>query len=1511
MSNSFKWGDKPALPTSSPTRLPVVASRKRSSGSDPSIVEVAESQAREAFSPLSPITDYNLSASILDELIEKDMNNHPPRSPTLAVSTDGWTFDNLLSRSDNFCPIPRVAAWSKSDQLSERIKTYEEHGEPLIIEGWHEDGRWPHAKFSPEYFTANTEPDVCIARNVHTWADKEMALSDLIEVSRRTPVIATPNELERLYGKDALCPSEWEEWLRKGQVIPTSLLPDGPNDLFRFRPASERVETLMCYLGIGDTFTPCHKDLCASSGQNLMCYSENGGSSYWFMTQSSDAPAASAYFKTLNQELDHENHVITVEELAKAPFRVYIAEQKLGDLVLVPPRSCHQVINCGGITIKTSWSRMTLRGLKTAYYHELPIYRRVCRPEIYRVKSTIHYTLLHYTQELRNIINVDVKKFMSHNSTPTTSRSSSPRTVKYPVSNSRKEPRLPLAENHYRTHLVDVLSQLVALYSDVLCDEYSPDYSQPKQTSHEKQGYTERIACDFCGADVFQSFFECRECGERDNEGNVESGYIVCPGCYVEGRSCKHEVMEPMQCHSFDLLIRDRSQAVKTVNEHITNTAARCGRKTRFGLISEGIDLSPTEPLSGTFRAACILQQRRISPRQATKTCTLSKGSHIVPFTSALTCKNCHSAKCFTHSLTEQRIHAVEAILAHYGTEGKPNTEKLHQLQLTGRQRLEQESGYLLECQKIGSRPNLQLQLVHVALEYGLCRPINSTSMKAGWYDIIIQEVTEDPEMPTSHFGSPLTSCPSTPISSTSDLTIAETIPNVLDSVSQDIIPRSEPTSPRKRKRKAMDCVLVPSAGYSIHRKAASAVKPMATQFSVETTTSISVVASASSTQTLPESDVTDPSPNVPRRFKKMGKKGRMFRRLEVDNEATDKSMTAIPQYSSAIVENHSPAALTPNEMHSVFLTAESAPTTLSDDSIPTAKRRHLKTSSSLPRKALSGRHPGNGEGLSGPGTVAESLQDALNKANNTNAQMLREEEREYRSRLKKPETKRSPAMVKPSEVVAPRQMDTTEALGERTVPKRPVRKKPAQPKKMAPSIDPDIPDMPGEIFEVTGVGDLRNEESSSIPPPVADAPTEDVTIGPALAVEAIGATTSRIPLEGSQTLTAEEQRFREIEQENQTLKQQFYQLAQYMEAMLQTSSSNNQRTDLIPNSPDITRDRYKELHEENRALQTQMNQLAQQFQMKLATDQMQPMNQALGSFLGAIVSAGLNAQNQAQKMILPNQHYRPHPQPFTSASKSFPGSSFSDNGPGYRTSIQRPRYVNAPYSVSNRGTHKYTSHPNPYQTTHRDYKVAGKTNRFHPYHTSHARASGSVRRYNTSNLQARPFERRSWSRERAHAEATESESSANGYHKSHQKRFIEHDCERVNYRAMGDMGAKHYSARHRQGHSSRREVSVTSSYHRDPSRGPARRVTDAREDESPPAPARVASESKGMRAIDREQDDKRDVLDHDPQIWEDDYDQEEDEDTSKHQQLSLRRTHRPHNSNDQESLSDNPWDTS
>jgi hypothetical protein len=132
------------------------------------------------------------------------------------------------------------------------------------------------------------------------------------------------------------------------------------------------------YLGIGDTFTPMHKDLCASSGHNLMCYTENGGSAFWFLTASEAAPAVAKYFHDIQHELDQENYIITLEDLINAPFDIYITQQQLGDLVLIPPRSCHQVVNYGGLTIKSSWSRVTIKG-RPILPHNFILYQTSCR----------------------------------------------------------------------------------------------------------------------------------------------------------------------------------------------------------------------------------------------------------------------------------------------------------------------------------------------------------------------------------------------------------------------------------------------------------------------------------------------------------------------------------------------------------------------------------------------------------------------------------------------------------------------------------------------------------------------------------------------------------------------------------------------------------------------------------------------------------------------------------------------------------------------------------------------------------------------------------------------------------------------------------------------------------------------------------------------------------------------------------------------------------------------------
>ncbi|KAK0459872.1 uncharacterized protein EV420DRAFT_294805, partial [Desarmillaria tabescens] len=212
-----------------------------------------------------------------------------------SFTTRDWSLEGLLKQGKRFFPIPRVSAVG-GQSLEDILQRYDGDTKPLVIEGWHKHPGWLGQKFSLEWLREHGQKNIAV-RNIHDWSDRTVPLEEFAKHCRSTPCFLTPGETVRWYGKDAECPADWYEWLHKSGVIPSRLLPDDPRNCLTNLPKSAAVETLMCYLGIGETFTPCHKDLCASSGHNLMCYTENDGSSFWFMTKGSDALKVAEYFR--------------------------------------------------------------------------------------------------------------------------------------------------------------------------------------------------------------------------------------------------------------------------------------------------------------------------------------------------------------------------------------------------------------------------------------------------------------------------------------------------------------------------------------------------------------------------------------------------------------------------------------------------------------------------------------------------------------------------------------------------------------------------------------------------------------------------------------------------------------------------------------------------------------------------------------------------------------------------------------------------------------------------------------------------------------------------------------------------------------------------------------------------------------------------------------------------------------------------------------------------------------
>jgi hypothetical protein len=128
-------------------------------------------------------------------------------------------------------------------------------------------------------------------------------------------------------------------------------------------------------------------------------------------------------------------------------------------------------------------------------------------------------------------------------------------------------------------NFMEDLNILIRLFDEVLAEEYTSEHLQLPYACSSPPGpdsdYAFDLHCDFCGADIFQSFFQCSRCMPRQgkHEQNQLDELVLCVGCYAEGRTCKCGSMMPYQCRRFDNLVADRNNAVKVLKALTTKTS--------------------------------------------------------------------------------------------------------------------------------------------------------------------------------------------------------------------------------------------------------------------------------------------------------------------------------------------------------------------------------------------------------------------------------------------------------------------------------------------------------------------------------------------------------------------------------------------------------------------------------------------------------------------------------------------------------------------------------------------------------------------------------------------------------------------------------------------------------------------------------------------------------------------------------------------------------------------------
>ena len=468
----------------------------------------------------------------------------------------------LVEATPNFSYVDRISV----DMIDQQgIAAFEKlvllhvvvGGKPLVIDGF--EDRLDPWTFTPKWLRDNCGEKQENSRNLTSKESLPLTIGHYLQNMPmltnqffNKPGAYKESKRQRVYLKDIDCPPVWHDKLREqipsalfylnestGEVGGEGAVPDSnvpgrktgkgiarAGDLMSSLPADMRAENLMCYIGHEGTYTPAHREMCASLGQNIMVgasgtVSEDGkpekpGSSIWFMTESKDRHTVSEYWlSVLGHDIEVENHFAQVVAWKKAPFSVYVVEQRPGDFILIPPLAPHQVWNRGTRTMKVAWNRTSVETLEMALNEALPRSRIVCRDEQYKNKAIVYYTLQKYSGLL------------------TLAQSQASRL--HPSAGQQ------LMHSAKIKALVKDFKRLFNLYKQVLLSEmFSPeDRDSPK--SIEYLPFDSNVTCAYCRGNIFNRFLSCPSCKDllghhtEDGEGDP---YDVCMDCYAMGRSC-------------------------------------------------------------------------------------------------------------------------------------------------------------------------------------------------------------------------------------------------------------------------------------------------------------------------------------------------------------------------------------------------------------------------------------------------------------------------------------------------------------------------------------------------------------------------------------------------------------------------------------------------------------------------------------------------------------------------------------------------------------------------------------------------------------------------------------------------------------------------------------------------------------------------------------------------------------------------------------------------------------
>ncbi|KAI8346855.1 hypothetical protein B0O80DRAFT_223991 [Mortierella sp. GBAus27b] len=323
------------------------------------------------------------------------MHNPDVEQPQISIDLSLLNFSSILAKGFPFTPVCRISS-SQQDVFDEVEAKVVHSGIPLIADQFQAHEQWNDKLFSFDFLSNKHGNDDIVCRDLKRCSDVKLTVSQYIATAHSSTAKNGHKDI-LLYANDLSCPPDWRSLLMD-KILPTFLTAMGENDLNGISPELA-AENLMAYIGQNGTWTPAHIDHCGAIGHNIMVCDDDG-SSVWFMVSDKDMNKFEELCRSLGREPQYENSFLSVDDLSRAIFPIYVAEQKTGDLILIPSLSYHQVVNLGNATIKIAWNRITASSARRALETVLPRYKKINNPELFKIKSIVKNTLEAWTSLL-------------------------------------------------------------------------------------------------------------------------------------------------------------------------------------------------------------------------------------------------------------------------------------------------------------------------------------------------------------------------------------------------------------------------------------------------------------------------------------------------------------------------------------------------------------------------------------------------------------------------------------------------------------------------------------------------------------------------------------------------------------------------------------------------------------------------------------------------------------------------------------------------------------------------------------------------------------------------------------------------------------------------------------------------------------------------------------------------------------------------------------------------------